>query len=424
LPSQIREAVVVLFFSMERWQRKISLRSIAGPLSSIMESYATSLNEGGYSHESFLSKTWFVIGFSRWLHQRRIGMSELTFGVAQRFLRDHKPSRSGDPTTMKDFLTWMHSEGFVSEQAIQPSDKSEVDTLVEDYSGYLLNERGLASTSRAIYASIARRFLMRTCRRGRLDLKSLTAQKIRDFVLYEARKFRTSKAASLLTTVVRSLLRFVQYRGYIDRSLIEAVPAVAHWSMASIPRALPLEAIRRVLAQSKSSRTPCGLRDHAILLVLARLGLRAREVMLLELDDIDWTNACVHICGKGRRERPVPLPHDVGEAIAAYLRNGRPASSCRRVFLRARAPWRGVGKSTSISAIVSRALKRARVKSASRGAHQFRHSLATNMLRQGASLTEIGQVMRHRDPNTTRLYAKVDLSALREVALPWPERPL
>jgi site-specific recombinase XerD len=296
--------------------------------------------------------------------------------------------------------------------------------LVEDYSGYLLSERGLASTSGEVYTAIAHRFLTRTCPGGRSELKTLTAQKIRDFVMHEARKFRTSKAASLLTTVVRSLVRFVHYRGYIDRSLVGAVPAVAHWSMAPIPRALPLEAVRRVLAQSKLNRTPCGLRDHAILVVLARLGLRAREVMLLELEDIDWTNACIHICGKGRQERPVPLPHDVGEAIAAYLRSGRPASSCRHVFLRARAPWRGVAKSSSISAIVGRALKRAQVKSATHGAHQFRHSLATTMLRRGASLTEIGQIMRHRDPNTTRLYAKVDLNALREVALPWPGRPL
>jgi site-specific recombinase XerD len=145
--------------------------------------------------------------------------------------------------------------------------------------------------------------------------------------------------------------------------------------------------------------------------------------MLLELDDIDRKTACIQICGKGRQERPLPLPHDVGEALAAYLRNGRPASSCRQVFLRTRAPSRGVAKSSSISAIVRRALKRAQVQSATWGAHQFRHSLATNMLRRGASLTEIGQVMRHRDPNTTRLYAKVDLGALREVALPWPGRP-
>jgi site-specific recombinase XerD len=405
-------------------QRKISLRSIKGPLSPILESYATSLNEEGYSHETFLSKTWFVIGFSRWLHQKRIEMPQLTLAVGQGFLRDRSPSRSGDSATLKHFLMWMHSRGLISAQALQRRGKSEVDTLVEEYSAYLVNERGLASTSRVVYASLTHRFLTRTCPRGRSDLKALAAQKIFDFAMHEARKFRTSKAASLLMSVVRSFLRFVHYRGYIDRSLVGAVPAVAHWSMAPIPRALPLKAVRRVLAHSRSRHTPCGLRDRAILLILARLGLRAREVMLLELDDIDWDNACVHVSGKGRQERPLPLPHDVGEAIAAYLRNGRPTSSCRRVFLRTRAPWQGVAISSSISAIVNRALKRAQIKSATHGAHQFRHSLATNMLRRGASLTEIGQVMRHRDPNTTRLYAKVDLGALREVALPWPGRPL
>jgi site-specific recombinase XerD len=390
----------------------------------ILRPYEHLLNEEGYSHESFLHKTGFVIGFSRWLHRKRIEMPQVTLSVGQHFLRDRKPPRSGDPTTLKHFLTWMHGKGLISAQALQPCKRSEVDALIDEYSDYLLSERGLASTSRVVYASIAHRFLTRACARGRSDLKGLTAQKIRDFAMQEARKFRTSKAASLLTSVVRSFLRFVHYRGYIARSLVAAVPAVAHWAMAPIPRALPLKDVRRVLARGSSRRTPCGLRDRAILVTLARLGLRAREVMLLELDDIDWVNGCIHVCGKGRQERPLPLPHDVGEAIATYLRDGRPASSCRRVFLRARAPWRGVAISSSISEIVARALKRAQVKSATQGAHQFRHSLATNMLRRGASLTEIGQVMRHRDPNTTRLYAKVDLDALREVALPWPGRPL
>jgi site-specific recombinase XerD len=178
------------------------------------------------------------------------------------------------------------------------------------------------------------------------------------------------------------------------------------------------------MAESKCRHTPCGLRDRAILLLLSRLGLRAREVMLLSLDDIDWSNACIYVCGKGRRERPLPLPRDVGAAIARYLREGRPISSCRRVFLRDRAPWRGLNRSCSISAIVLRALGRTAVQSASHGAHQFRHALATGMLHRGASLTEISQVLRHRDPNTTRLYAKVDLDSLRAVALPWPGRPL
>jgi site-specific recombinase XerD len=267
----------------------------------------------------------------------------------------------------------MHSRGFIPARALRRHEKSAVDKLVEEYSTYLLNDRGLASTSGVAYAAITHRFLTRTCPRGRSDLKALTAVRIRDFVTQEAGRFRTSKAASLLTCVVRSFLRFVHYRGYVDRSLVRAVPAVAHWSMAPIPRALPIKDVSRVLAESRSRRTVCGIRDRAILLLLARLGLRAREVMLLELDDIDWEAASIHVCGKGRQERPLPLPHDVGEAIAAYLHNGRHASSCRQVFLRTRAPWRGVARSSSISAIVGRSLMRARVKSATHGAHQFRH---------------------------------------------------
>ena len=167
----------------------MSLGSVEGPLGPILESYANFLNEVGYSHESFLSKTWFAIRFSRWLRQQRIEIPELTLGVGQRFLRDSRPRKSGDPTTLRDFLTWMHSRGLMSAQALEPCAKSEVDTLVEEYSGYLLSERGLASTSGAVYVAIAHRFLTRTCPRGRSDLEALTAQKIRDFVLHEAAGF-------------------------------------------------------------------------------------------------------------------------------------------------------------------------------------------------------------------------------------------
>ncbi|MGA2564969.1 MAG: tyrosine-type recombinase/integrase [Steroidobacteraceae bacterium] len=390
----------------------------------MLESYASALNDERFSHETFLYKTWFVICFSRWLHRHDIGLKDVTRRAGERFLRDWSPRRPGAPAALTHFLAWMHSEGIIASQALRVRETSELDALIEEYSSYLLADRGLASTSTAVYVAYARRFLERTRAIGRRALKAITASDIRAFVTDEARRYRTSKAASLLAVTVRSFLRFAHYRGYIDRSLVAAVPAVAQWSMASIPRALPAKAVRRVMAESKCRHTPCGLRDRAILLLLSRLGLRAREVMLLSLDDIDWSNACIYVCGKGRRERPLPLPRDVGAAIARYLREGRPISSCRRVFLRDRAPWRGLNRSCSISAIVLRALGRTAVQSASHGAHQFRHALATGMLHRGASLTEISQVLRHRDPNTTRLYAKVDLDSLRAVALPWPGRPL
>ncbi len=408
-----------------RWQRAISPGSVEGPLSAVLESYASALNDERFSHETFLLKTWFVICFSRWLHLHNIDLRDVTRVVGERFLHDwHRPRKSGAPAALRHFLAWMCTQGIIPSKALKAHETSEIDALIDEYSSYLVTERGLASTSVAVYIAHAQRFLEHTCPAGRRDLKALAAPIIRAFITREARRYRTSKAASLLAVTIRSLLRFAHYRGLIDRSLSIAVPAVATWSMASIPRALPVKAVRRVIAESRGQRTPCGLRDRAIMLLLSRLGLRAREVMLLDLDNIDWSNACICVCGKGRRERPLPLPHDVGKALAQYLREGRPASSCRRVFLRTRAPWRGLHRSSCISAIVGRALDRARVQSASRGAHQFRHALATGMLRRGASLTEISQVLRHRDPNTTRIYAKVDLDSLRAVALPWPGRPL
>jgi integrase/recombinase XerD len=194
---------------------------------------------------------------------------------------------------------------------------------------------------------------------------------------------------------------------------------VANWSMPSIPRAIGADQIRQLLA-SIDRRTSAGRRDYAIVLLLARLGLRSGEVGFLELDDIDWKAGQVSVRGKRGQRTALPLPVDVGEAIAAYLRRGRPCSTDRRVFLRTKAPIRGFVSQCAIGSIVRHALQRAGIQAPTTGAHQFRHALATRMLRRGASLTEIGEVLRHRSPQTTTIYAKVDLKALRTLALPWP----
>jgi site-specific recombinase XerD len=225
--------------------------------------------------------------------------------------------------------------------------------------------------------------------------------------------------AKLLTTALRSFLRYARYRGDITTDLAAAVPCVANWSMTSIPRGIPADAVRRLLA-SIDRRTPLGRRDYAILLLLARLGLRASEVALLELDDIDWEAGQLSVRGKGGRHTALPLSAELGEAIAAYLRQGRPRSTSRRVFLRIRAPIRGFLGPRAVGSLVRHALARAGVEAPSKGAHQFRHALAMQMLHHGASLTEIGEVLRHRSPQTTTIYAKVDLAALRPLALPWP----
>ena len=189
--------------------------------------------------------------------------------------------------------------------------------------------------------------------------------------------------------------------------------------MPSIPRGIAPDQVRQLLRQLDRS-TAVGRRDYAILLLLARLGLRASEVVTLELEDIDWKAARLSVHGKSGRRSQLPLPQEVGEAIVAYLRRGRPRSDCRRVFLRAKAPVRGLLGPSAISTVVRHALMRTGIDAPTRGAHQFRHGLATEMLRRGASLGEIGELLGHRSPETTKIYTKVDIDALRTLALSWP----
>jgi site-specific recombinase XerD len=293
-----------------------------------------------------------------------------------------------------------------------------VERCLHRFEQYLRQERALANVTITYYLLFVRSFLNYRFGNGSVQLRRLCLQDIVRFVQYEAPRLHL-KRAKLLTTALRSFLQYARYRGDLRLDLAAAVPPVANWSMTSIPRAIPPDQVRGLLA-SINRRTAIGRRDYAILLLLARLGLRASEVVLLELDDIDWQAGCFSVRGKGGRRTELPLPNDVGKAIAEYLRYSRPRSSSRRVFLRGRAPIRGFLGQSAIGSLVRHSLKRAGIKAPTKGAHQFRHGLATQLLRHGASLTEIGEVLGHRSPETTKIYAKVDLDALRMLALPWP----
>lgn len=227
------------------------------------------------------------------------------------------------------------------------------------------------------------------------------------------------KRAKLMTTALRSFLSYARFCGEVDVDLAAAVPVVPNWSMASIPRAIAPQQVRRLLA-SIDRRTATGRRDYVIVLLLARLGLRSGEVASLQLDDIDWKAGQLSVHGKSGYRNDLPLPADVGKAIAAYLKRDRPQSTSRCVFLRVRAPACGFQGANAIGSIVRHRLQRSDVSAPTFGAHQFRHGLATEMLRRGASLSEIGDLLGHRHPQTTTIYAKVDLEALRKLAPPWP----
>jgi integrase len=226
--------------------------------------------------------------------------------------------------------------------------------------------------------------------------------------------------AQHLVAALRALFRFLHLRGELARNLAPALPNVAHWTLAELPRSISAEAVQRVL-ESCDRQTGVGRRDYAILLLLARLGLRAGEVLRLELEDLDWRNARIAVrARKGSGLAQLPLSEETGRAIAAYLRRDRPRSASRRIFLRVRAPYAPLSDPGVISSVVRRALCRANVPSRCTGAHLLRHSLATTMLQHGASLDEIGQLLRHRSPNSTAIYAKVDVAALRRLASVWP----
>jgi site-specific recombinase XerD len=221
-----------------------------------------------------------------------------------------------------------------------------------------------------------------------------------------------------MTTALRSFFQYARMRGEITLDLVAAVPIVANWSMTSIPRAIAAEQTQKLLA-SIDRKSAMGRRDYAILLVLARLGLRAGEVMSLELNDIDWITGDLTVRGKGRRSQ-LPLAPDVGGAIAAYLRHGRPECASRRVFLRTKAPLGGFHGASGVGSMVRHRLEQAQINSPTFGTHQFRHGLASDMLRQGASLAEIGAVLGHQHPDTTRIYTKIDLKSLHALAQRWP----
>jgi site-specific recombinase XerD len=391
-----------------------------GPLGPHIESFATLLAQQGYSRNKGWQKMRLVADLSRWLQHKRASLKELSEDQTDRYLRvrwRRVSRRVGDQITMSQLLQHLRQTRAIPNAT--PALRSEIDLLERDYRSFLLQERGLTATSVQQYVTVARRFLCHRFSTGKVRLKNLCAQDVTDFVLQDTSR-RGRRSAQLMATVLRSFLRFLLQRGRIATNLAAAVPTVAGWRLSELPRYLEVEQVEKVL-RSCDRRQKVGKRDYAILLLLARLGLRAGEVANLALEDIDWRTGVLLVHGKGARLDKLPLPHDVGQALVDYLRKGRPDCSCRRVFIQSKAPYVGFANPpNTVCGIVRRALARAHIDSRHQGAHVLRHSLATRMLGNGASLAQIGQVLRHQQVQTTEIYAKVDLTSLSRLALPWP----
>jgi site-specific recombinase XerD len=319
--------------------------------------------------------------------------------------------RRSTPKALAWLLAYLRDIG-VTPTPTPRAPQSREEALVERYQRYLVAERSLVAEVVADYARVAMLWLTDHPDR---DLKGLGIGDVTRFMTGHCRDLKPKSAANL-AIALRSFLRFLLLDGLIAVPLAEAVPSAATWADAALPRGLAPRQVAALLATCDRRRA-CGRRDYAILVLLARLGLRAAEVAQLRLDDIDWRAGEIVVRGKGRTEERLPLPSDVGAAMAGYLRRGRPHRPEREVFLRVVAPLRGL-RSEGVSYVVRNASERAGI--GSFGSHRLRHTAATAMLRAGASLSEVGQVLRHRSVSTTAIYAKVDHVALREVAKPWP----
>jgi site-specific recombinase XerD len=389
------------------------------PLGSYLDLYAAEMRKDGYPRHTIEFQVRVIADFGHWLSKHRLAAANVNLGLFQAYLRarSRRKCQTGmELSALRRLLDLLVRAGIVQKSVlpvVTPADR-----LASEYCSYLRQERGLSSTTQSHFSAFVREFLRRRFGKGPVNLSNLRARDITGFVQRRAAQIRSIRV-QLMTTALRSFLRFARFRGDIAKDLAACVPAVANWKLSSIPRAIPAHQVK-LLLDSINRKTGMGRRDYAILLLLARLGLRGGEITALTLEDLDWTEGLIRIRGKGGRYTQMPLPADVGEAIADYLKDGRPNTNSRCVFLRVRAPIGGFQGITPICDIVRHALRRAGIDIPRKGAHQFRHGLACQLLQHGASLSEIGELLRHRSPQTTAIYAKVDLISLSTLALPWP----
>jgi len=369
----------------------------------------------GYSGSGVSHRVWQLDHMSRWLEHERLRADELTPARLEQFLAARRAAGYVtwvSPRSLRVPLAYLREIGVVA--GPPPVAEGPLERLLGDYRRYLACERGLAPKTIAVFERVARLFLAERDRPGGLALERLSTADVSGFLAREC-PGRSIPTAQQLVTGLRALLRYLHVAGLIEVPLRWAVPGVADRRDRSLPRGLELAAVAKLLASCDRRRT-VGVRDYAVLLLLARLGLRADEVAAIQLGDLDWRCGELLVRGKGNRHERLPLPVDVGEALVSYLRR-RPQSECRGLFLCVRAP-RGPINAGVVSQIVRAACTRAGLERV--GAHRLRHTAATGMLRAGASLPEIAQVLRHQRLETTAVYAKVDRQALRRLARPWP----
>lgn len=394
----------------------------SGPSGALIERFAEELFRRGYAEISARRHIRAAEHLMRWAGRLGLSHHELNDGVLQRFGEHLGRCRCGRYSCAKHVdvvngarLFVRHLQGVTEPAVHERPPVPEEPELLKAFGAWMREHRG--TSDRGLYNySLPLRELLKSVGE---DPRKLDARCLRQFVLRQSQGGKW--VARRCRSALRMFLRFLTAEGHCRAGLLGAIPLVAHWSLASLPRYLPAEDVERLIASCDRS-SPVGKRDRAILLLLARLGLRAGDIVQMRLGDVDWKSAWLHVNGKSRRQTRLPLTHEVGQAIATYLQSARPPAPTDALFLRSRAPLRALGSHCAVSVIVASAFRRAGIKRPGRGAaHLLRHSVASSMLRHGASLQEISVLLRHRSIETTQIYAKVDVTALRQIAQPWPE---
>jgi site-specific recombinase XerD len=385
----------------------------------LIERYAARLAEEGLARDGGLRCLSLVGDLMKWIESSGSKVADIDVRMVERYLRNRARKRSIhriDRPALKRFLSVLRKLGMIA--PAEPLRITPQDQILLDFSDHL-SERGLAPRSIVRHLHVIRRFLCEVCPANSVDLGKIDHA---DVVHYVERHARDGSPSSgrVMCWSLRAFLRHLHHNGLNPVPLAGCVPSIRQWRFANLPTYLSAEQVQKVL-DGCDRTSALGRRDYAVVMMLAKLGLRANEVATLTLDDIDWRSGEMLVRAKGRQRARMPIPPDVGAAVVAYLRGARPKSSCRRLFLRTRAPRVGFTSSIAITKIAKTALERAGIRGfAHQGAHLFRHSLATELLRCGATLSQIGQLLRHRSHDATRIYAKVDIDTLRTLSLPWP----
>lgn len=399
---------------------KDALRArVSGPLKPYVRGFVLALAEQGVAPGTAVLLVNLLAHLSRWLDREEMNVGDLTPAAVERFMVERRAvyTHHVTPRALRPLMDYLRALGVAPPEPSPPEPSTPLEVVLAGFRRYLVRERGLTGEVVEFRVRIAREFLARHVEGVELGLEGLGSADVNGFVLAASRRWSRGQA-KLTVVALRSLLRFLVLEGRVDASLIGAVPSVASWRLSGLPKALEPGQVELLLAGCDRGMAT-GRRDYAILMLLARLGLRRIEVARLRLDDVDWRAGEIAVRGKGGRCDRLPLPGAVGEAVVSYLSDGRPVTARpdRHVFLCSRGPHRAMSPA-AVGRVVRRAAATAGIGSC--GAHRLRHTVATEMLRVGSPLEEIGQVLRHRSAATTAIYAKVDREALRRLARPWP----